>query len=287
MKLAPDLHHALRMKIAGPWPFITFRSYSLAGRHFTWLSRQHRKGLAREARGLEHAAVPFWQTEAYNWYTGAFFAVGSFLFMLGSFLSILPAEIASASTRTINIVFFLGSVPFTIAGYLQHFQTANAAPFSVDPTAATPPARVSLIGWRPGSVDWLSSFSQFVGTVAFNFNTFDALVASPDWVRQDFEIWVPGMIGSILFLVSGYLAFIETSSGYWSWKPRELAWQIVFVNLLGCVAFMIASTLAFVPAGGEAWWIPDLANIGLLLGGLGFLIGALLMTRESASAAPG
>lgn len=278
------------MKIAGPWPFVTFRSYSLAGRHYVWHSRQHRKGLLREARGLEHAPVPFWQTRAYNWNTGAFFAVGSFLFMLGSLLSLLPGGAASPPIETINVIFFLGSIPFTIAGYLQHFQAANSLPFRPNPTtavAATLPPRISLIGWRPGSVDWLSSLTQLLGTLAFNINTFDALLAPAGWYRQDLEIWTPDMVGSILFLVSGYLAFIETSAGYWSWKPRELAWRIVFVNLLGCGAFMIAAILAYVPKGVEAPWIPDLSNFGLLMGALGFLIGALLTMHESATAASG
>ena len=51
------------------------------------------------------------------------------------------------------------------------------------------------------------------------------------------------MIGSVMFLASGYLAFIEVGHKYWSWRPRDLAWQIGFINLLGCIFFMIAGVL--------------------------------------------
>ncbi|TCK28592.1 hypothetical protein EV667_2599 [Ancylobacter aquaticus] len=274
----------LRMHVAGPGPFITRRSYGYAGRRIVWKARQHRKGLARAARALENAPVPFWQTQGYNWWTGGLFALGSLLFLLGSLLSLLPADLGLAATP-INVVFFMGSIPFTLAGYLQHFQAANASAFTLDPSDTAAPRRIALIGWHPQSPGWLSTFCQFVGTVAFNFNTFDPLVVGDGWEVQDLAVWLPGMIGSVLFLASGYLAFVETAHRYWSWRPRQLDWQIVFVNLLGCFAFMAASTLAYVPRGGEAWWIPDLANILLGLGAFGFFLGAALMMRESAAAA--
>lgn len=275
------------MRRAGPWPFVTFRSYRHRGRPIVWRARQHRKGLNRAARGLDTTGVPFWQTQAYNWYTGLLFAVGASLFLLGSVLTFGHGQFGVPPDGPINIVFFAGSIPFTIAGFLQNFQAANAADFAVDPGIQGARQSVSLIGWRPGSLGWLSSVTQFVGTVAFNFNTFDAIDAPSRWYVQDLTIWMPGLVGSILFLVSGYLAFIETSHGYWSWKPNDLAWWIVFVNLLGCIAFMTAGILAYVPDGAEPAWIAAVANFHLGLGALGFLIGAVLMMRESADAEAG
>lgn len=276
---------ARHLHFAGPWPFVTFRSYVLAGRHIIWKARQHRKGLVRRARALETASVPLWQTQGYNWATGLIFAIGSFLFMLGSALALIPEGPWQPSALLVNIVFFAGSLPFTTAGYMQHFQAANAGPFAVDP-ATVPARRIALMGWHPRNVGWLSTFTQFIGTVAFNFNTFDSILDPPGWLMQNLAIWGPDMIGSVLFLVSGYLAFIETCHRYWSWKPRSLEWQIVFTNLLGCIAFMVAALLAYVPRGPEAAWIPMLANMGLFLGALGFFVGALLSMRESRAAEP-
>lgn len=285
LDLGLDLGLGLHMRIGGPWPFITFRSYTLGGRRIIWRSRQHRKGLERDARALEGTPVPFWQTRSYNWSTGAFFAVGAFLFMLGSALSLLPD--APALSQGINLTFFAGSIPFTIAGYLQLFQAANATRFEIAPSATPRPHRIALVGWHPGSAGWLSTFTQFLGTLAFNVNTLDAMIAPSAWEAQDLAVWLPDMVGSLLFLASGYLAFIETTGGYWGWKPRVLAWQIVFVNLVGCIAFMTAAMLAYVPPGPEAWWIPVAANIHLFIGAFGFFAGALLMMRESRLAEPG
>ncbi|WP_233270559.1 hypothetical protein [Chachezhania sediminis] len=263
----------MHMKTMGAGRFVTFRSYHRDGRHVFWRARQHRKGLLRHPG---QRVVPFWQLPAYNWWTGLSFSIGSCLFALGSILSLVPNPL---SAFQIAIVFFMGSIPFTTAGFLQNFQAANGTDFSPDP--ATPPKRLRILGWRPHELGWLSTVTQFAGTVAFNFNTGDAIHPASEWYMQDLTIWVPGMIGSVLFLVSGYLAFVETSHGWWSWKPRDLDWNIVFINFLGCVFFMVAGIAAFVPKGKEPGWIPDLANFHLLLGAVCFLIGAVLMMVES------
>ncbi len=272
------LPKGLHVHALGPWPFVTLRTYTIGGHRFVWIARAERKGLEGTIRAQERG--PFWRTPEYNLSVAALFALGSLLFMLGAALSLLPAPVAPP-TGSINLVFFCGSVPFTIAGYLQHFQSANAPEFAPGP--ATPATRrsVSLIGWHPASVGWWSTLTQFIGTIDFNFNTFDALRAPDGWFAQDLVIWIPGMLGSIMFLVSSYLAFIETSHSYWSWDPTNLDWQIVFANLVGSVAFMTASTLAYVPPTAEAAWIADVANVHLFVGAFGFLGGAALMIRES------
>jgi hypothetical protein len=277
-----DLLHRGRpgLRSEGPWPFVTRRSYTLAGRRIVWLARQHRKGLNLAARALDATVPPFWRSRAYNWSIGAIFALGSFLFMLGSMMSLVPAGPWQPPALWINAVFFLGSIPFTMAAYLQHFQAANACDFTGNP-ARPGQRRLHCVGWHPRSAGWLSTFTQFVGTIAFNANTFNAMVAPDAWLIQDLAIWMPDMVGSALFLVSGYLAFIETGHRYWSWQPRDLSWRIVFVNLVGCVAFMIAAILGYVPSGTEASWIAPMSIVQLLMGACCFFVGAILTMRES------
>ncbi|MBK0329777.1 hypothetical protein I5535_21280 [Rhodobacteraceae bacterium F11138] len=261
------------MATQGAGPFVTLRTYLHHGTLVRWRARQHRKGLLRHP---DQPTVPVWQQPAYNWWTGLSFSIGSLLFMLGAALSLLHTPLTPVQ---IGIVFFLGSIPFTIAGFLQNFQAANSTNFSRNaPRSAD---RLHLLGRRPHDPGWLSTITQFAGTVAFNFNTFDAIHPDAKWYIQDLTIWLPGMIGSVLFLLSGYLAFVETSHAFWSWKPRDLDWQIVFINFLGCVFFMTAGVLAYVPKSNDLTWIVNLANIHLWLGALCFLIGALLMMRES------
>lgn len=211
------------------------------------------------------------------------FALGASLFMLGCILSLAPslAGRLRLSHLELGAVFFAGSIPFTTAAYLQLFQAANA-PVGHHPDAL-PPARRQFLGWRPREIGWLSCALQFPGTVLFNFNTFDALIPGLSWFQQDFSIWVPNLLGSILFLASGYLAYIETCHAPWAWKPRSLSWWVTFLNLLGCVGFMIASVFAFVPpdALNDTWMIISLAFT--LQGAACFFLGSCLMLPESSS----
>jgi hypothetical protein len=224
-------------------------------------------------------ALRFWQSPGYDAGTAGFFAVGSLLFMLGAALSLVANPLTGTQ---IAIVFFLGSIPFTIGGFLQNFQAANAT----DPSPAgehRPARRVRLVGWRPRSLTWLSSVTQFAGTVAFNVNTFDAIYPGIGWYDRDVTIWVPGMIGSVLFLISGYTAFVATSHGAWSWRPASRDWWSVAVNLLGCIFFMTAAVTAFVPPERAPAWIAAVANVHLWLGGACFLIAASLTIVGSLS----
>ncbi|MGQ3675303.1 hypothetical protein ACT6QH_07395 [Xanthobacter sp. TB0139] len=275
----------------GPWPFIGFRNYFSGRHHIVLRARWHRKGLIRhalEAGLLPEGAMPFWQTRSYNWSVGALFAFGSTLFMLGSALALVPAGPLAPSALAVNSLYFMGSIPFTMAGYLQHLQSANMTHLAPEPEGGAPPRHhLSLIGWEPGNAGWLSTFTQFLGTLAFNISTWNGVMAPQGWLVQDLLIWTPDMAGSILFLISGYLAFLETCGRYWSWKPQELDWQIVFINLLGCVAFMISAVLSYVPDGPQGGGVVMGANITLLLGALCFCIGGVLTSYESEAAAPG
>lgn len=270
----------------GPWPFVTWRSSLRDGRRFIWRARDHRKGLAPADRGEDGLPPPLWRTRGYNQLIGLLFAIGGLLFAAGSALSLLPPAQLPASPVTVSIIFFMGSAPFTIAGYLQHFQSANAGSLTRTAEAGVP-GRIALIGWRPDTPGWISTLAQFAGTIAFNFNTGDGIRAPAGWLAQDAEIWAPDFIGSVLFLISGYLAFIEYGHAYWSWKPHALSWRLVSVNLAGCVFFMISAILAWVPDGPEPGWIQWSSNLWLLSGSLAFLAGGLLTIQEASGASTG
>jgi len=217
-----------------------------------------------------------------NWWIGVFFAAGSSLFLLGSVLSLAPAlaQKWSVEAAAINPIFFAGSIPFTIAAYLQLFQAAKAGEFT--PHGGPTPRRVALFGWHPRAIGWLSCALQFLGTLLFNVNTFDAMLPGLDWLQQDLAIWAPDFAGSVLFLASGYLAFIETSHAYWAWKPASLSWWVTFVNFLGCVGFMVSAVFAFVPPQLPSFDAATVSVSFTLIGAVGFLMRALLMFPETA-----
>ncbi len=276
----------------GPWPFVTLRVLRSAdGIEQLWNSRHHRKGLlVRGAGDGERLASVLsrciWMPGQLNWWIGNIFALGSLLFAVASLLSLMPklAMAWSLNSTQINALFFIGSIPFTIAAYLQLFQAANAGEF--DATGSASASRLRLLGWRPQSIGWLSCALQFVGTLLFNFNTWDAMLPSLAWFQQDLLIWAPNIIGSILFLGSGYLAFIETCHAFWAWNPNSISWWVVSTNLLGCVGFMISAMLAIFLPGTPDIEVVHVSIYFTLFGAIGFLIGSALMLPETVSAEP-
>ncbi len=275
------------LEAAGPWPFVTRRVYRSAdATKRVWSSRHHRKGLLLQAAGESRAVAAnlrswLWKPGSLNWWIGGIFAVGSLLFAVGSVLSLSPAvaQAISLDSQQINAIFFAGSIPFTTAAYLQLYQAANVGEF-LDQGSPTLRRR-AIVGWRPNDIGWVSSALQFVGTILFNFNTFDATIPSLNWFRQDLLIWVPDFIGSVLFLMSGYLAFEETCHARWAWLPNSVSWWVVVTNLLGCVGFMISAILGVVlPTPNDT--AVTLSVVFTLLGAIGFLVGSLLMLPETA-----
>jgi hypothetical protein len=264
------------VEAGGPWPFITRRVYEqLDQARHVWESRVHRKQLARTT-----GATTATSTSLNRW-IAILFAFGAAMFALGCVLSLNPSLIhqAGLSPLQVNAVFFAGSIPFTTAAYLQLFQAANA-PEGHAPGARSP-SRRCLLGWRPREIGWLSCALQFPGTVLFNINTFDAMIPGWTWYQQDLGVWIPNLLGSILFLASGYLAFTEVCHAHWAWKPTSLSWWVTFVNLLGCLGFMVAALFAFVPPPPpESTWIT--LSLGFTLKGAScFFLGASLMLAES------
>ena len=207
---------------------------------------------------------------------------GSLLFAVASVLSLFPllAKAWSLDATQINAIYFMGSIPFTTAAYLQLFQAANSGQFQPDSSAS--PSHVKLLGWKPHDIGWLSCALQFVGTILFNFNTFDAMLPSLTWFQQDLLIWAPNIFGSILFLASGCLAFVETCHAWWAWKPRSISWWVVFINLLGCIGFMASACLAIVLPGTPNIEVIHLSILFTLLGAICFFVGSLLMLPEMA-----
>lgn len=210
---------------------------------------------------------------------GGIFAIGSVLFAVASILALAPelAQKTDLSSAAINRIFFAGSIPFTIAAYLQLFQSANKKGyFSTSQALQTKPG-IKLFGWSPSDKVWLSSATQFAGTLLFNINTFDATLPGLAVLEEDLLIWVPNFEGSILFLVSGYMAFMTTSHGLWAFRPYDVNWWSAAFNLLGCVGFMASALLSMYLPGAQNPAVINIAVAFTLQGALCFLVGALLM----------
>lgn len=238
-----------------------------------WSSWHHRKGLGL-LDGVTHRPLlpaPSAAVRRNRW-IAALFAIGSACFALGS----LP-PLAAALRDDAVAVFFLGSVFFTSAAYLQFREAGNAGD-ALDGGGRTG----RLVRLRAASVGWWATAVQLVGTVAFNVSTFAAALAATT-VQETRLVWAPDVLGSICFLVSSGLALAEVPPPSAGARRPSVAWWVGAVNLAGSVAFGLSAVGArLLPTTGEPANLA-LVNGGTFVGAVLFLLGALLLPRAVAS----
>jgi hypothetical protein len=274
----------------GPGPFVTRVMREVEdGRHLVATSRRHRKGLAAcvlapevsediqptQAEAFRH----FWAPARLGWWVAVVFIVGASFFAVGGWAATWPQWTPAAlqSPAVLGGTFFIGSLFFTTAAYLQLLEAANG-----DVVHALSPEQPAWrwFGWKPHNLGWCASAIQLVGTVFFNFNTADAMLAGLDWEQQDLLIWTPNILGCACFLVASALAWVEISGGAASYAPRSASWWSVVLNGLGSIAFQLSALHAFVwpgtPDPGELW----LAGFWTFAGALGFFFGSYLLIPE-------
>jgi YrhK-like protein len=253
-------------------PFVTRERYRLPdGSVRTWSSRRHRK-VGREEERAEGLAHPWWRPERIGWWVATAFMVGSLAFALGPFP---PYADAVASPSTVATTYFVGSLFFTTAGYLQFVQTINA-----EPERRGRGKRIRLIAWQPHRIAWWAASVQSVGTLLFNRSTFHALDAALSTAQQNRLVWAPDLFGSVAFIVASTLAWLEVCHRWWGWRPRDTGWRIVALNLVGSIAFIVSAFAAFVrPATGELASVP-ISNLGTFVGAVCFFLGAALLIPE-------
>jgi hypothetical protein len=215
-----------------------------------------------------------------TWWIGLLFAIGSACFLVPS----VPAFPDAVGAAVANRTYFAGSIFFTCAAYLQFFEAINAgvetAPWVAEAAGDAPPPIVCF-AIRVRSLGYWATLIQLVGTVAFNVSTFAAMRAWSSPVGYDDVVWRPDAIGSVCFLVAGYLAWAEVCHSYWRLTGRGLSWCIAVVNCAGSVAFGVAAVAAWrSPASGEAIGV-SADDLGTLVGAVCFLVGGLLLWPET------
>jgi hypothetical protein len=213
-----------------------------------------------------------WAPRLLGWWIAVLFMIGSACFAGAAapgLSSVVPAAVLA-------VVFFIGSVFFTSAAYLQYFQSINAA------RPAGAPHRRRPLAWQPARIDWWACGIQLVGTVWFNINTANAMRVGLTTRQQNLRIWTPDTIGSVCFLVASWLAVEEVCHTRWCVRRGDVSWSVAAINLLGSVFFMLAALAAFVrPATGDLL-SASIANGGTFLGALCFFWGARLLLTEMA-----
>ena len=204
------------------------------------------------------------------------FALGSLCFTVAA----VAAQWASSSRPGIGVTFFVGSLLFTSAAYLQYSETVNV---QRGLGSRARHAHWRPASWEPRRIDWLAASVQLVGTVFFNLSTFAAMKHGFDTHQTNTRVWGPDALGSICFLLSSELAYAEVCHRWICFKHRSLSWRIVTLNLLGSIAFGAAAIASLIePSSGEPL-SAHLANGGTALGGLCFLVAALALMPEASA----
>jgi hypothetical protein len=251
-------------------------------------ARRHRKGYgprrAREVtgpsdrtKGRPHAVL--WAPRDIGWWVGVLFMIGSACFAVGSVPSL--SEVVSA--KVISSIYFVGSLFFTSAGYLQYVQASSA-------TGTGEHVVYQWFGVKPRGLGWWAAAVQLLGTLFFNVTTFEALNTAFTVSQQNLRVWSPDFFGSICFLVASWFAVKEEAAPghrrwHWRWRWNEIPWRIVWLNMVGSIFFMISAIAAFVRPATDEVVSARIDNSGTFLGAVCFLWGAWLLLLELADSA--
>jgi hypothetical protein len=200
------------------------------------------------------------------------FALGSSCFVLGS----VPVFINTVSEVADAVTYFVGSIFFTSASFLQLLQAQSPAMTGVEAVRQNTPGPVRMWRWLPHDRGWLAAATQFPGTLFFNVSTFAALAFNASVQAKDRYVWRPDVFGSTLFLVASVFGILAIGR-FWSSQWSSFPWRIAWVNMLGSILFMASALASFVvPSSGDLLSL-RITVAGTLLGAVCFLIGSLLM----------
>jgi hypothetical protein len=195
----------------------------------------------------------WWAPDARAWWIGVLFMVGSACFAVGA----APGYVDLVGVKADGVTFFVGSLFFTSAAFLQFREAANGT---------------SLDRWACGI--------QLAGTLFFNVSTGHALATNLSAAEIDQRVWRPDAFGSVCFLVASELALYAVARRWFSWRPRLTAWWIAMLNLVGSVAFGVSAVASFVIVDSGVVRNAQRANLGTFVGAVCFFVGAFLLLPE-------
>ena len=187
------------------------------------------------------------------------FAVGSLCFLVGA----IPFYAAWAGPVGVGITFFVGSIFFTLAAFIQLSLSGRHVPRRATNQADR---------W-----DWWAAAIQFAGTLLFNVSTAAALAAAIADPERLGAGWRPDAWGSAAFLISSVLAVVATKDRGRLWDRHARSWHGTWLNLLGSIAFGVSAVASLIEPSTQEPVSAAVSNIGTAIGGFCFLAGALLL----------
>jgi hypothetical protein len=208
--------------------------------------------------------------------------------LIGHALAFAPPRATRAAwDRWIAIGFAVGSACFFIGpfpGFVQLVGAgADGAVFFAGSVFFTLAALLEVrestlrLGRWAADPSWWSAAVQFVGTLLFNVSTFRAMQDGLSTHQENRLIWAPNLLGSVAFLISSALAYRVANRARRSPARRTREWKMATVNLAGSIFFGVSAIASYVvPSSGSTLDLAA-ANFTTALGALCFFIGALLL----------
>ncbi|MBV6757691.1 hypothetical protein [Rhodococcus opacus] len=187
-------------------------------------------------------------------------------FVIGSFLFGLAATRVfghAVGPQLDNITYFVGSLFFTAAGFIQLRLSGRPVP--------------GAESHRVERYDWWAAVVQFVGTLLFNVSTGVALIHGLTVEQDRVWGWRPDLFGSTAFLVASGMAVVATTETDKLWDPHARNWRSTWLNMIGSVAFGVSAVAAFIVLGTDVVENAGVADLGTFVGAGCFLVAALLM----------
>ncbi|GJD09589.1 hypothetical protein Gasu2_38340 [Galdieria sulphuraria] len=191
--------------------------------------------------------------------------------------------------------FFGGAMFYLVGAYANFLEVINAPdvhPVEDDIESLRKAAeryrrrhKYRWFGWYPYRIDYLASLIQLIGAGLYSINCFvgnGSTAFTLSFWETEFLYWLPDTLGSICFVVSEYMFYVEYSHGWWCWNPKDVSFWAVFLNVWGAVGFLLDGGFGF----GSYAFPPDsvyayiATNLTLLIGCICFLIGSFLLIVE-------
>jgi hypothetical protein len=168
-----------------------------------------------------------------------------------------------------------------LLGSLFFTSAAYASVVQVVNTGRRPDEPPKHWAWSPRTMLWWATVVQLVGTLFFNVNTVLATVTTFTVEETNRLVWAPDFFGCIAFLVASHLAWMELGGTFWFRDTDEPVWWSSLLNYVGSVLFMAAALAEFtLTTTGEPINIA-IVNSGTFLGAVCFLVGAYLLLPPS------
>ena len=271
-----------RLAVDGVGPFaLAERLRAPDGRIVAWRSRAQRLGPGALDRS---SGSTWWAPGAVVWWVAVLFTIGSACFALGA----APGYIDLVGAQADATTFFIGSLFFTSAAFLEYLQVVNAdrrprTDATVPKERGTRPRR-RVLSFEPRRLDWWAVSVQLLGTLLFNYSTFHALDLTLEPTGINRVVWFPDWLGSACFLIASGAALLELGRGWFSWRPHEFEWWVANLNMVGSIAFGVSAVASKIVVTSGEPRNQELTNLGTFVGALCFAAAAVVLLPERTAA---